>query len=151
MGVLKGRLGPHADSPSSSGCFDDAVVWLGGTFTVKVEDLSDRVGTLQDFNLRLGGTLSGVLGPPDDLDALDVVGDGEGLDGTESTLRDCTLHGVLGVGVPDVLCEVGKFLRALEGRDFGTEDGGEFVASCRGDLQGLLSLGEGKHGLEGCL
>ena len=91
------------------------------------------------------------LGPPDDLDALDVVGDGEGLDGTESTLRDCTLHGVLGVGVPDVLCEVGKFLRALEGRDFGTEDGGEFVASGCGDLQGLLSLGEGEHGLEGCL
>ena len=149
--VLKWCLGPHADSPSGSGGFNDGVVWLSGSLAVKVVDLSDRVGSLQDFYLGLGGSLTSVLGPPHDLDGFDIVWDGKGLDGTEAAFGDGSLHGVLGVGVPDVLLKGGEFLGALERWDFGTENGREFVGSSGGNLECLLSLGEGKHGLEGSL
>lgn len=151
MGVLHGALRPHADRPPGAGGLDDTVIGLGGPLAVQVKDLSDAVGSLQDFDLGLGGTLSRLLRPPDDLDALDVVGDGKGLDGAQSSLRNGTLHGVLGVGVPHVLGEIHELLGALEARHFGTENGGKLVAARGGDLERLLPLGKCEHGLEGCL
>mmetsp|Transcript_29308 Transcript_29308/g.55018 ORF Transcript_29308/g.55018 Transcript_29308/m.55018 type:complete len:270 (-) Transcript_29308:66-875(-) len=151
MGVLEGSLGPHSNGPSGSRGFNDSVVRLSGSLAVQVVDLSNGVGSLQDFDLGFGGSLSSVLGPPHDLHGFDIVGDGECLDGSEGSLGDGSLHGVFGVGVPDVLLEGGELLGALERGDFGSKDGGEFVASSGADLECLLAWREGQHGLEGSL
>lgn len=46
VGVLHGRLGPHADRPARTGCLDNGVVGLGGSLAVQVKDLADGVGSL---------------------------------------------------------------------------------------------------------
>ena len=148
VGVFQGRLGPHADGPAGSGGFDYGVVRLGGSLAVEIVDLTDRVGSLEDLDLRLAGTLSGVLGPPHDLDGFDIVRDGEGLDGSESSFLDGTLHGVLGVGFPDIVLECDELLGAVKGWDLGTKGAGEFLGSGGADLEGLGSLGEREHSLE---
>jgi hypothetical protein len=118
---------------------------------VQIVDLSDGVWSLKDFYFGFGGSFSSVLGPPHDLDAFDIVGDGKGLDGTESTFGDGSLHGVFGVGIPDILLKGCEFLGSLKGGHFCTKDGWEFMGTSGGDLEGLLSLGKSQHGLEGGL
>mmetsp|Transcript_13509 Transcript_13509/g.31600 ORF Transcript_13509/g.31600 Transcript_13509/m.31600 type:complete len:381 (+) Transcript_13509:822-1964(+) len=145
--VLHGGLGPHANRPATSGSLDDGVVGLGGSLAVQIKDLTDRVGALQDLNLGLAGSLSGVLGPPHDLDALDRVRDWEGLDGSESSLLNGSLHGVLGVRLPDIVLEGNELLGAFHGRNLGSKGAGELLGSSGGDLEGLGSLGEGEHSL----
>lgn len=148
VGVFHRRLGPHADSPARSGGLNNGVVRLGGSLAMEVVHLTDGVRSLKDLDLGLAGSLSGVLGPPHDLDGFDIVRDREGLDGSESTFRDGTLHGVLRVGVPDIILESNELLGAVKRRDLGTERAGEFLGSGGGDLEGLGSLREGKHSLE---
>ena len=149
--VFHGRLGPHADRPSGSGCLDDGMVRLGGSLAVQIKDLTDRVGTLEDFDFTLARSLAGILGPPHDLDRFNIIGNGKGLDGTKSTFRDGTLHGVLGVGFPDVLLEGDQLLGSIERRNLGTERAREFLGSGSGDLECLLALGECEHALVRCL
>jgi hypothetical protein len=148
VGVFQGGLGPHADGPAGSGGLDYGVVGLGGSLAVEIVDLTDRVGSLEDLDLGLACTLSGVLGPPHDLDGFDIVRDREGLDSSESSFLDGTLHGVLGVGFPDIVLEGDELLGAVKGWDLGTEGAGEFLGSGGADLEGLGSLGEGEHSLE---
>ena len=148
MRVFHGRLGPHADGPSGSRSFDYGVVGLGGSLAVKIEYLTDGVGTLEHLDLRFAGSLSRVLGPPHNLNGFDIVGNGESFYGSESTFWDCTLHGVLGVRVPNVVLEGDERLRAVKGWNLGTECAWEFLRSSGWDLKCLLSLGESKHSLE---
>merc|ERR1712157_513510 len=68
VGILQRSLGPHTDRPSRARCLDNRVIGLSGTLAVHVKYLSDRIGSLQYFDLGFGGTLSGVSGPPHDLD-----------------------------------------------------------------------------------
>jgi len=123
------------------------MVRLGGSFAMKVKDLTDRVGSLEDFDLGLAGPFAGILGPPHDLDTLDIVRNGECLDGTKATFRDGSLHSVLGVAFPNVLLKGDQLLGAVHAGDFGTKGAREFLGSRGGDLEGLLSLGECEHAL----
>mmetsp|Transcript_496 Transcript_496/g.1092 ORF Transcript_496/g.1092 Transcript_496/m.1092 type:complete len:266 (-) Transcript_496:66-863(-) len=124
------------------------MVRLCGSLAVEIKYLTDRVGSLKNLNLGFAGSLSGVLGPPHDLNRFDIVRDGEGLDGSESTLRNGSLHGVLGVGFPDIVLEGDQLLGAVEGRNLGTESARKFLGSSGRDLECLLSLRESKHSLE---
>ena len=127
------------DRPARSGCGNDAVVWLRGSSTVQSVELSHAVGSLQNLDLGLDGTLSDVTGPQDHLGGFDVVGDVEVTDGTAAAFGGSSLYGGLGGGVEDLLGSGPGFFHALGIGNLGTELDGEFVASCGGDFEGLGS------------
>ena len=136
------------DCPARTGCGDDAMVRLCGSSAVKVVQLTDRVRSLEDFDLGLDGTLSEVTRPENHLCSFNIIGNVKVSDGTASTFGGSTLYGGLWAGVENLLCGSPCFLHSVGVGDFGTEFEGEFVGSGGGDLKGLGTGLEFKHGTE---
>ena len=143
--------GNDTNRPTGSRRRDDAMVRLCGSSAVQVVQLTDTVGSLEDLDLGLDGTLSEVTAPQDHLCRFDVVGDSKVSDGTSTALGGSSLHGGLWVLVKDLLCGGPGFLHAVGVGDFGTEFQWEFVASGSGDFQSLGARLEFEHGAEGGL
>jgi len=141
--------GKDTDRPAGSRGGDDAMVRLCGSSAMQIVKLTDGVGSREDLDLGLDGTLSEVTTPKNHLGGFDVVGDIEISDGTSAALGGSSLHGGLGRSIKDLLCSGPGFLHSVGIGDFGTKLEWEFVASGGRNFQGLGSRLEFEHGTEG--
>mmetsp|Transcript_34329 Transcript_34329/g.39215 ORF Transcript_34329/g.39215 Transcript_34329/m.39215 type:complete len:229 (-) Transcript_34329:524-1210(-) len=142
MGIFHRIFRPHADRPAGAGSFNNGMIRLGRPFTMEIKDLSNRVGTLEDFNFRFARSFPGIFTPPHNLDRFNIIRDRKGLDGTESTLVDISLHGMFGIGIPDIILEGHELFGTIKGWNFGTKRTRKFLRTGRTNLQGFLSFGE---------
>mmetsp|Transcript_56889 Transcript_56889/g.65566 ORF Transcript_56889/g.65566 Transcript_56889/m.65566 type:complete len:271 (+) Transcript_56889:272-1084(+) len=151
MGIFHRIFRPHPDRPARAGSFNNGMIRLGRPFTMQIKDLSNTIGSLEDFNFGFARPFPSIFTPPHNLDRFNIVGNGKGLDGTETTFIDISLHGMFGIGIPDIILERHELFGTIKGRNFGTKRTRKFLGAGRTNLESFLSFRKGEHPLVGSL